>query len=61
MTTLSHEIVGFIIDDLTDRKGLRQVWDEIDEDIQQEIFNKWKRIVESHIETAYGSPKVFSD
>jgi glycine/serine hydroxymethyltransferase len=34
-----------IITDLTDRRGLRQEWEEIDGDIQDEIIEKWKEII----------------
>jgi hypothetical protein len=30
-----------IIQDLSDRRGLRQEWEEIDGDIQDEIIEKW--------------------
>jgi hypothetical protein len=35
-----------IITDLTDRRGLRQEWEEIDSDIQDEIIEKWKNIID---------------
>ncbi|HLO91533.1 MAG TPA: hypothetical protein VK172_10255 [Lentimicrobium sp.] len=35
-----------IISDLTDRRGLRQEWEEIDGDIQDEIIAKWKEIID---------------
>ena len=38
-------IVDAIISDLTDRKGLRHEWDNIDEDIQDEIRSTWIKIV----------------
>lgn len=38
-------IVDAIIKDLTDRRGLRQEWDAIDDDIQDEIRNVWIQIV----------------
>jgi hypothetical protein len=34
-----------IIDDLTDRRGLREEWDEIDEDVQGEIMTVWVGII----------------
>lgn len=37
-------IIDAIIEDLTDRRGLRQAWEDIDEDIQQEIRNVWIEI-----------------
>jgi hypothetical protein len=35
-----------IITDLTDRRGLRQEWEQIDSDIQDEIIAKWRDIIE---------------
>ena len=34
-----------IIHDLTDRRGLRQEFDQIDGDIQDEIIMKWLEII----------------
>lgn len=34
-------IVFSIIQDLSDRRGLRQEWDEIDNEIKEEIIQKW--------------------
>ena len=34
-----------IITDLSDRRGLRQEWEQIDGDIQDEIIEKWKTII----------------
>jgi glycine/serine hydroxymethyltransferase len=34
-----------IITDLTDRRGLRQEWENIDGDIQDEIIEKWVEII----------------
>jgi len=42
-------IVDDIIDDLCDRRGLRQEWDETDEDIQKEIKDTWKNIILQHL------------
>jgi hypothetical protein len=35
--SLSEKVVKAILEDLTDRRGLRQEWEQIDEDIQREI------------------------
>jgi hypothetical protein len=40
-------IVYNIIRDLSDRKGLRQGWEQIDGDIQDEIIDKWVKIIEN--------------
>ena len=34
-------IIEALIADLTDRRGLRQEWDNIDDEIQQEIKDEW--------------------
>ena len=41
----AKKIVCSIIDDLSDRRGLRQEWEKIDEDIQNEIKESWISIV----------------
>ena len=33
-----------VLKDLTDRRGLRQAWEEIDPEIQNEIFDSWAKI-----------------
>lgn len=35
-----------IITDLSDRRGLRQEWENIDGGIQDEIIEKWKNIID---------------
>lgn len=37
--------VSGIIEDLTDRRGLRQEWEQIDDDTQEEIKGRWRGIV----------------
>ncbi len=41
----ARKAVEAIVKDLSDRRGLRQEWDGIDEDIQQEIIRAWTKIV----------------
>lgn len=41
---VANLIVKKIIFDLTDRRGLRQEWDQIDQDIKNEIIMKWEQI-----------------
>jgi len=43
--TKSNNIVKEIINDLSDRKGLHDEWDSIDEIIKKEIIDKWEKIV----------------
>lgn len=45
-------VVDAVVKDLTDRRGLRQEWEQIDEEIQQEIREAWAGIVESEIQRA---------
>lgn len=40
------EAVKRILADVTDRRGWRQAWDTFDEDIQDEIRETWKRILD---------------
>jgi hypothetical protein len=37
--------VDAIILDLSDRRGLKQEWDQIDDDIQQEIKETWAGLI----------------
>ena len=41
----AKKIVAAIKADFTDRRGLRQEWEQIDDDIQREIEAKWLSIV----------------
>lgn len=43
-------IVDAIIDDLTDRRGLRQEWEGCDKEIQAEIKAEWMLIARRVIE-----------
>jgi len=42
---LVAKIVEKIVCDLTDRRGLRQAWEGIDEEIQEEIRQAWANII----------------
>ena len=41
----AKKIVDAIIDDLSDRRGLRQEWEQTDDETQQEIKDEWVAIV----------------
>ncbi len=41
----AKEIVLEIIDDITGRSGIGNEYEQIDEEIQQEIFDTWVKIV----------------
>jgi hypothetical protein len=45
----ARQIVDKIVDDLTDRAGLENVWEELDEDIQNEIKQEWQEIIISNL------------
>lgn len=45
IAAIADEAVEAIVRDLTDRRGLRQTWDEIDDGIRDEIIGKWKKLV----------------
>lgn len=42
---LAAKIVGDIVDDLSDRRGLDQIWDDIDAGVQKQIKAAWRQIV----------------
>lgn len=46
---IANAIVSRIEADFTDRRGLRQEWDEIDADIQEEIRDTWRDIVRQEL------------
>lgn len=46
----AKQAVAKIIYDLTDRSGLSNEWEAIDEDVQQEIIDKWRAIVAEAME-----------
>ena len=48
-TVKIENIVDKIIDDLTDRGGLGNEWDQIDEDIQAEIKEEWVNIIKDSL------------
>lgn len=37
--------VSKIIDDLSDRRGLKQEWDQIDDETKKGILEKWTEII----------------
>lgn len=47
--SISEKIVFEIVKDFTNRRGLRQEWEYIDDDIQKEIIKEWISIVEKNI------------
>ncbi len=47
---MSEEIVDAILEDLQDRKGLSDEWDQIDDEVQAEIRDAWMLIARRVIE-----------
>jgi len=41
----AQEAVREIVRDLSDRRGLKWAWDDIDEDIQAEIKKRWADLI----------------
>lgn len=46
---IARKAVKRIIDDLTDRRGLRHAWDGIDDDIRAEIESTWAMIIRTFL------------
>lgn len=44
--------VDAILADLRDRRGLRQAWETLDDEIQDEIIETWREIVSAEIAKA---------
>lgn len=42
---LARRIVAAIVTDMQLRRGFRQDWDAIDDDIRGEILESWRRLV----------------
>ena len=51
MSDVAKAIVEAILDDLTDRKGLRQTWEAIDSETQEEIMATWERLIDLNLVT----------
>lgn len=45
----ARKIVSALEDDFTDRRGLRQQWDMIDDEIKRDIRAEWRKIVQRHL------------
>lgn len=45
------QIVFDIVNDFTDRRGIGQEWDQIDESIQEEIMETWIDIVKTKLDS----------
>lgn len=49
--TPAERIVFTLISDLRSRKGFRHQWEQIDDDIQDEIIDTWLKITNFEFET----------
>ena len=52
METLAQRIRDAVLKDLLDRRGFRQTWDEIDEDIRMEIRGTLERKIQAVLDDA---------
>lgn len=41
-----EKIVNMIISDICDRNGLQNIWEDIDDDVRQEIRRTWEKGVQ---------------
>jgi hypothetical protein len=48
--TLAEDIVDVILADLTDRRGLRQEWSNIDRGVQDEIRATWAALIQKALD-----------
>lgn len=48
MDETATKIIDLIISDIEDRKGIGNEWEEIDDDIKEEIRNEWIDIVKNN-------------
>lgn len=49
MEEIVNRIVNDILLDLTARNGIGNEWYAIDDDIQEEIIEEWKSIINKHL------------
>ncbi len=45
----AEKVVEKIVYDLSDRRGLRQEWEGIDDEIQKEIKSVWRSIINEEL------------
>jgi hypothetical protein len=46
---VAKNVVDLIIQDICNRSGLENAWEDIDDQIQSEIRQEWQALVESQI------------
>lgn len=47
--TKSEQIAINIMEDISDRRGLGNEWDQIDDSIKEEIINGWVEMIDNQI------------
>lgn len=57
----ARRAVDAIVEDLSDRRGLRQEWEGIDREIRTEIRKVWIDIVEAKIREALATERTGKD
>lgn len=53
----AQQIVKDIIEDLSDRRGLRHEWEQIDDDVKVDIVSTWEAIVQAHLDAMPPEPR----
>jgi len=46
---VEKRILFAIVQDFTDRRGLRQEWEQTDEDIQDEMLETWLQLIKDNL------------
>lgn len=49
MEPLAKKIAKEIIEDLCKRKGIGDEWNQMDEDVQEEIIETWAEIIDPYL------------
>ena len=49
MSKTTKRIVRILEEDFTDRRGLRQEWENIDDDVKKEIFVTWEKLIDKEL------------
>lgn len=49
MKSVEHRIADAILDDILDRRGLKQAFEEVDEETRWEIQSTWVAIIRAEI------------
>lgn len=52
MSYLARKIASRIIRDIEDRSGLGKKWEQIDDEVKEDIVNEWIREIDLELERA---------